>query len=601
MKKKLYRTALMAMACLASSAAFAYDAQVGGIYYNFHGNEAEVTYFDTSSDNAEAYTDHFSIPSHVEYEGKTYTVTAIGDRAFAGCDELRYFDEFPETIKRIGDYAFHGCSKLDYFAFPFDSRVTSIGEDAFSECSALTSISLPEGLMTMGEYAFQHCTALSYVSLPGSLKSISYGAFRFCSSLNDVDFEEGLETIGEEAFALCSSLTDITLPASLTSIGEIAFDQCEALEYVTFNGETPHMGDYAFSGTVWMDNLRKDDSNIEGGIFYFFNTAYEVVDPSITTLSLRPGTTAIAPLAFAGHEGLTDVVIPEGVESIGEMAFAQCLNVCSVVLPASVRKIGEAAFAANLKLSAITVDAANEAYVVVDGVLFDKAMTHLMQYPAAKTATSYAVPEGVETIDFYAMAFNPYLADVRLPHSLTEIRSAAFDGCTALTSIAFPENMESIGEAAFEGCSAITDVYSLAVEPPYLDSYAFDSPKSLTLHVVSALFDAYTKAPVWEDFRMGDSMTPCAVPTISVENGELVFDCTTPGAEYVYSFAAKGGAGTRAVVPSTLTVTVKAVAPGYGISDNAEYTFSIAAGDTNRDGTLSISDVSKLVNKLLGK
>lgn len=80
MKKNFQRLSLMAMACLASSAAYAYDAQVGGIYYNFHGTEAEVTYLAEDWDNTDAYTGTVTIPEQVNYGGQTYTINiAAGD------------------------------------------------------------------------------------------------------------------------------------------------------------------------------------------------------------------------------------------------------------------------------------------------------------------------------------------------------------------------------------------------------------------------------------------------------------------------------------------------------------------------------------------
>lgn len=504
MKKNLYRTALMAMACLASSAAFAYDAQVGGVYYNFHGTEAEVTYLlEEDWGNAEAYKGEVNIPTQVIHEGKTYTVTAIGKGAFFGCEEL-------------------------------------------------TSVKIPESVTT----------------------------------------------IGEEAFYSCTKLSGIFLPDAVTSIGEGAFMDCSALSTVTMAGNVPYIGMFAFEKTPWFDAYSSDPANVYEGVLYLFTTAVELKDPTLTSIKFKPGTTAIGGGAFGKHEGLTSVVIPEGVVSIGEMAFVQCSNLTSISLPSTLTSIGKVAFADCPQLADVTVAAGSETYAVVDGVLFDKAMSTLVLYPAAKDAYSYTVPEGVQTIGLGAVYGASNLGEVNLPHSLVTIAPEAFDFCTGLTSISLPENVKTIDAFAFTGCP-ISDVICWAAEPPSLSEDAFDDPTVITLHVNNR--DAYKADAVWSQFQYGNMK--CATPTITLEGDEFVFSCDTPGAEFSPFFYASDDyiSPDRVGMPTTLTLSVSAYADGYDTSDSATYTFSIAAGDTDRDGTLSISDVSKLVDKLLKK
>lgn len=548
MKKNFYRTALMAMACLASSAAFAYDAQVGGVYYNFHGTEAEVTYLAEDWDNTDAYTGTVTIPEQVNYDGQTYTVTTIGHDAFFGCTKLTSVN-IPESVTSIGDYAFMYCEAISKFSFP--EHLKSIGESAFEDCTALDEFTLPEGLETIGQYAFCGC-----------------------------------------------AITSVSIPASVTSIGEGAFMDCSALSTVTMAGNVAYIDVSVFEKTPWFDAYSSDPANVYEGVFYLFNTAVELKDPTLTSIKFKPGTTSIGDIVFYGLEGLTNVVVPEGVVSIGEMAFALCPNLTSISLPSSLTSIGRVAFGACPKLADITVAAGNTAYTTVDGVLFDKAMSTLMLYPAAKDAYSYTVPEGVQTIGLGAVVGASNLGEVNLPHSLVTIATSAFWNCTGLTSISLPENVETIDAEAFAGCP-INDVICWAAVPPSLHADAFDDPTVITLRVNDR--DAYTAAPVWNTFLLG--YMKCATPTITLEGDEFVFSCATPGAEFSYLFYAGGDyiGPDRAGMPTTLTLSVSAYADGYDTSDSATYTINIAAGDTDRDGTLSISDVSKLVNKLLGK
>lgn len=548
MKKKLYRTALTALACLASSAAFAYDAQVGGVYYNFHGTEAEVTYLAEDWDNTDAYTGTVTIPEQVNYGGQTYTVTTIGHDAFFGCTKLTSVN-IPESVTSIGDYAFMYCEAISKFSFP--EHLKSIGESAFEDCTALDEFTLPEGLETIGQYAFSGC-----------------------------------------------AIASVSIPASVTSIGEGAFMDCSALSTVTMAGNVPYIGMFAFEKTPWFDAYSSDPANVYEGVLYLFNTAVELKDPTLTSIKFKPGTTVIGDIVFGKLEGLTSVVIPEGVVKVGIMAFVECPNLTSVSLPSTLTSIGEAAFGDCPQLADITVAAGNTAYTTVDGVLFDKAMSTLVQYPAAKDAYSYTVPEGVETIGYGAVIGASNLGEVNLPHSLVTIAPAAFLDCTGLTSISLPENVETIDEEAFAKCP-IYDVICWAAVPPSLRADAFDDPTAITLHVNDR--DAYAADPVWGKFQYGNMK--CATPTITIEGDEIVFSCATPDAGFSYSFFTMGDyiSPDRVGMPTTLTLSVSAWADGYDNSDYANYTINIAAGDTDRDGTLSISDVSKLVNKLLGK
>ena len=184
-------------------------------------------------------------------------------------------------LTSIGDNAFSGYSVLTSISIP--SSVTSIGEAAFSDCSGLTSISIPSSVTSIGEYAFYGCSGLTSISIPSSVTSIGDGAFYGCSSLN-ISVKENntkyssvngmllnkektiliaypsatvtnvptsVTTIGNYAFYECSGLTSISIPSSVTSIGEAAFYGCRSLEEVTMEAtEPPILGFWAFNETA---------------------------------------------------------------------------------------------------------------------------------------------------------------------------------------------------------------------------------------------------------------------------------------------------------------------------------------------------------------
>ena len=129
-------------------------------------------------------------------------------------------------------------------AIVFDAPVTSIGEWAFSGCSSLTSVTIPDSVTSIGEYAFYECSSLTSVTIPDSVTEIGDVAFSYCSSLTSVTIPDSVTSIGGWAFDFCSSLTSVTIPDSVTSIGYMAFYSCSSLTSVYCKPTTPPTGDY---------------------------------------------------------------------------------------------------------------------------------------------------------------------------------------------------------------------------------------------------------------------------------------------------------------------------------------------------------------------
>ena len=155
MKKSLLCFLILLMMPLAS---MAYDFEVGGIYYKFTDNSSVAVTYEVEptwdSDYPAPYSGTITIPSTVNYNDKSYTVTSIGDSAFWFCSGLTSID-IPEGVTSIGDGTFARCSGLTSIDIP--EGVTSIGDFTFGDCSGLTSITIPEGVTSIGEYAFGGC------------------------------------------------------------------------------------------------------------------------------------------------------------------------------------------------------------------------------------------------------------------------------------------------------------------------------------------------------------------------------------------------------------------------------------------------------------
>ena len=165
---------------------------VNGINYNFDGSTATVL------PSNPKYSGNIDIPSTVFYEGTNYTVT-------------------------------------------------SIGAEAFFDCTSLTSVTLPNSIRSIGKYTFGKCTSLTTITLPNSITCVGDGVFSKCTSLNSITLPNSITTIGSDAFLQCTSLTSITLPNNLTSIGNWAFYDCRNLASITILAiDPPKLEVYTF-------------------------------------------------------------------------------------------------------------------------------------------------------------------------------------------------------------------------------------------------------------------------------------------------------------------------------------------------------------------
>ena len=224
------------------STAFAHDAEIDGIYYNLKTSfippmsfnyTATVTY---CGDYSNEYSGSVVIPSSVTYNGTTYSVTSIGDEAFSRCSSLTSVT-IPNSVTSIGKNAFQYCYFLTSITIP--NSVTSIGELAFYGCESATSVTIGNSVTSIGWATFYGCSSLTSVTIPNSVTSIGVQAFEGCSSLTSITIPNSVASIGGYAFYGCDSLTSITIPNSVTSIGYQAFYGCDKLVDVYCYATTP--------------------------------------------------------------------------------------------------------------------------------------------------------------------------------------------------------------------------------------------------------------------------------------------------------------------------------------------------------------------------
>ena len=202
------------------------------------------------------------IPSTVTYNGTTYSVTSIGESAYSGCSGLTSVT-IPNSVTSIGTNAFSGCSGLT--SVNIGTGVTSIGESAFYNCS-MTSVTIPNSVTYIGEYAFLSCSGLTSVTIGNSVTSIGDYAFLNCSGLTSINVASGnthyssidgvLYNYVQDTLIQCpGAKTSVTIPNSVTSIGGGAFAYCSGLTSVTIGNSLTSIGYSAFYECINLSSL----------------------------------------------------------------------------------------------------------------------------------------------------------------------------------------------------------------------------------------------------------------------------------------------------------------------------------------------------------
>ena len=428
MKQKLF-TLLFAVA-VSMGTMYAEKVQIGNLYYNLNATNrtAEVI----QRIGYEGYEHHqpvnysglttANIPSSVSYTAVTYNVTSIGDYAFSSCTSLTSVT-IPNSVTSIGDYAFRTCTSLT--SLTIGNNVTSIGNYAFAYCRGLTSVTIPNSVTSIGGSAFYNCSGLTSVTIGNNVTSIGANAFSGCSGLTSVTIGESVTSIEANAFSGCSGLTSVTIPNNVTSIGANAFSGCTGLTSVT-------------------------------------------IGESVTSIEAN---------AFSGCSGLTSVTIPNNVTSIGANAFSGCTNLTSVILNSD----------------AIVSQNRTERFGVPEETMADIFGSQV---------TEYIIGDSVTSIGTYAFCNCTGLTSVTIGNSVTSIGRGAFRDCFGLTSLTIPNSVTSISYMAFNDCTGLTSVTCYAITPPYMSGCAFCHVdcSQIPLYVPNESAVQYKVTDQWKNF-----------------------------------------------------------------------------------------------------
>jgi len=306
--------------------------------------------------------------------------------------------------------------------------ITSISDCAFYGCSNLIAITIPNSVAIVGEYAFLACTGLTNITFPDSINEIGKGAFYQCSNLTDITLCNGVTSIGGHAFYDCNKLENLILPDTICSIGEYAFYNCTSLTSI----------DIPNSITYLSNNIFNNCENLED-------------------VSLPTNLTTIGYMAFCDCSSLNSITIPEGVTTIGFSAFSGCNNIKNITVPKNVSSIGRWALICGESLELINADESSQYFKSIDGVLFSKDGTRIVQYPSGRSG-DYTIPTGVTRIGIGAFNDCTKLTNITIPDGITDIEMAAFQECTSLEKITLPESAVNLSEQLFYMCTNLKEV-----------------------------------------------------------------------------------------------------------------------------------------------
>jgi hypothetical protein len=562
MKKSVF---ILLICTLLPFTARAYDAYIGGVYYNLNKTDktASVTYY--------KYAGKVVIPESIKYDEMTYSVTSIGNYAFSRCKDITSIS-IPNSVKSIGICAFEDCTGLNSISIP--SSVTYIGGLAFSNTGWYNSqpdgllyldkclvgykgvidedITIDEGTRLMAGNAFANCQDLIFVSIPQSVISIGSCAFIDCTSLVSITIPDGVTSIETDTFNGCSGLISVTLGKGVTSIGAQAFNNCTGLTKINIPDGVTSIGNRAFYNCSSLSSITipSNVSSIEDYTFYNCQ--------NLVSLTIGEGVTSIGNYSFSNCQKVLSLTIPNSVKTIGNCAFQCCYILPSLIIPNSVTSIGERAFEGCNSIGSLTI------------------------------------PEGIKII-----------------------KKGTFTWCSSLESITIPSTIQYIYGEAFAYCTNIKEVIALPEVPPVLYETSF-SNYDITLLVPEESIEAYMTTSPWSRFGKFQTLSgenveipKCATPTIWYENGKVKFNCDTEGVEFVSEVIvddAKQYNDSELTLSQTYKISVYATKDGYEKSDVAtrEITITgngkaIMVGDVNGDGIVNVADHVKLSDIIMNK
>ncbi len=330
----------------------------------------------------------------------------------------------PNSIVKIGSFAFAWCEEMTSIQIP--EGVISIDNLAFSD-SGLKRVDLPNSLTSIGKEVFSGCRNLKEINLSDKVTSIGPRCFKDCSNLSVIRLSDSITKIEKETLAYCVALKEIKIPNAVKSIGLDAFRGCSALEKISIGENIPIVRGYSFSGCYKLTTFKVAENNkhlcsIDGVIYSKDMTRLECVPSGfVGTFNIPISVSVIAPYAFHSCRELLGVNLPN-VTTIGSHAFSSCINLKEINLSKGVTSIEENAFDGCTSLTKVTIG------------------------------------KGVKKIGNYAFSGCFQLTKIDIPNNVRKICQGAFQSCINLSKIRIGKGVTSISTSVFEQCNLLTKI-----------------------------------------------------------------------------------------------------------------------------------------------
>ena len=353
----------------------------------------------------------------VKWIGGRYSGAAVF-QGFTGITSI----VIPDSVISIGVSTFSGCTSLaEITVSPDNKNYSSVDGVLFNKDGSeliiypkgngRSAYTVPDGVTSISGSAFSGCTSLKEIVIPDSVTTIGSSAFEGCTSLSKVKLSNNLTIIEERTFYDCTSLAEIVIPDSVTEI----------------------------RGRL--------DSEYYGGAFVGCTSLAEIVIPDSVT--------RIGESAFLGCTSLSKVDLSKKLTTIEVDTFSGCTSLAEIVIPDSVTRIGESAFLGCTSLSKVDLP---------------KKLTTIEAYTfsGCSSLESIVIPEGVTAIGtwleyektYYSSSFSgcKSLKEIIIPDSVTAIGDSAFYGCTSLSKLKLSNNLRIIQERTFSGCTSLKEI-----------------------------------------------------------------------------------------------------------------------------------------------